>query len=228
MEPKTAEYLINGSNLKVHYLDLDGVHEILNEVFMADCYRLKYLYDLGYEVKLAVDIGAHMGFFGALVRHYWPLAKVMSFEPEFRLFPMVLRNSDPAYVYTAGIRYDGRHNFSMSPKTGGSMFYDPTVNLNPDIPKVYEQTTVATTTLEPHVGAMRIDLLKIDVEGSEIHIFENMTASVRRNVKRIVGEYHTVEGWPFMEKLLRRQFPHLTPRTLNADLMAPIACFEAV
>lgn len=219
-----AEYTINGQNVEVEYLKRDGIQDILSEVFVSDCYQIGNLFKSGFDPKLVVDVGTHMGFFGKLVHAYWPECKVIGFEPEKELYEVASRNNG-GNVWNFAVRYDGRNDFYISPKTGGSVVYDATVNFSETIPLEYIHRRVLTVPLEIIQG--EIDLLKLDCEGSEFDILCGMTEPMRKRIKRIVGEYHHLSGFRFIQRIIEIRFPHLKPRLLGNDPELPIAMFEA-
>lgn len=230
MNTGIAEYQKDGRRLAVQYLDRDGVQDILREVFVDDCYQIEELAKSGYAVRTVIDIGAHMGFFAALIHHFWPEANVICVEPQSDLHPIL---NGPNKAIAAAVRHDGRANLLVSPKTGGSMVYDPTVNIFTDIPSWYKPETVTAITylklLElAQLGLdTKIDLLKLDCEGSEFDILTNIPTALRLNIRRIVGEYHHIAGFEYVKRLIQIKYPHLTPRCFG-DPACPIQQFEAV
>lgn len=225
-------FKIDGRAFTVTYLNLPGVDEIMREVIAQDIYHLAWIKSKGYAVNVAVDVGAHMGFFGRLVQHYWPHAKVLSFEPDSALIPCIVANCGPNWIGNVAIRYNGKHDYYVSPKTGGSMIYDPTVNFCDAIPQTYEHKVVPTKHLEcvnDWIGRdTPIDLLKLDCEGSEFDILCGMSEDIRRRIRLIVGEYHHVAGYHFVEKIIEMKYPHLRPRFTGFNTLDTISTFEAL
>lgn len=224
---ETKCFEIDDRPLTVRYLPLQGIESILSEIFEYDIYHLRELRDSGYQIHHAIDIGAHMGFFGALLRHYWPLARVISIEPDIDLRDCLMLNAKGDVHCPLAIRYDGKHSFFVSPFTGGSMIYDPTVNFCDSIPETYTRRSVPILPLEVVAGNDTVDLLKMDCEGSEFDILCGITAGLRTRIRRITGEYHHIAGYKFVEKIIQMKYPHLTPRFTGKDPEDTIATFEA-
>lgn len=229
MNTGIAEYQKDGRRLAVQYLDRDGVQDILREVFVDDCYHIEELAKSGYAVRTVIDIGAHMGFFAALIHHFWPESNVICVEPQSDLHPIL---NGPNKAIAAAVRHDGKSELLVSPKTGGSMVYDPTVNIFTDIPDWYKAEHVRSLTYLQLLGESglerntTIDLLKLDCEGSEFDILTNIPTAQRANIRRIVGEYHHIAGFEYVNRLIEIKYPHLKPYCWG-DPHSTIQAFEA-
>lgn len=221
-------YFVGGTPLMAACLDLPGADSILSEVVENDCYHLSDLHRSGYRIDVAVDVGAHMGFFGLMIHHFWPEARVIGFEPDPDLLTCAQANyrGDPSDLFNAAIRYDGRHTLYVRPDwTGGTMIYDPAVNHCDDIPKTYLPREIRTFRLEDVVRHETIDLLKLDCEGSEYDILRSMASERAARIRRIVGEFH--DGYAQIEAIIKDRFSHLQPRLLTEPADAAQGIFEA-
>lgn len=228
-DTRTAVYQKDGRPLSVEYYDRDGVQDILKEVFVDDCYHIEDLAKSGYKVETVLDIGAHMGFFAALIHHFWPQSNVICVEPQADLHPLLNR---PNQSVQAAIRHDGKTQFLVAPKTGGSMVYDPTVNIFTEIPSWYKTEQVSVMTYLQLLDTAKIpreapiDLLKLDCEGSEFDILANIPTAQRTKIRRIVGEYHHIAGFEYVKRLIEIKYPHLKPYCWG-DPNSSIQSFEA-
>lgn len=189
--------------------DSKDIAAVINEVLCRDCYELVQLRDKGVQIKYALDVGAHMGTFAAFVKLLWPGVVMSCFEPNPELAEICKLNVPWANVVTAAVRYDGRDNLFISEHEAGSCMYDPTVNFDDDIPTKYRKIHVPTVRLEPFITSP-LDLLKLDCEGSEFDILSSISRDCIPLIKRIVGEYHHVAGFRFVEQIIKLRFPHLT------------------
>lgn len=226
-----AVYLYDHGSVEVEYADCPGVQDILREMFEEDTYRLKELKKSGYDVRLCLDVGAYMGFFGKLVHYHWPQAKVLAFEPNADLCDYIRINGSDV-IFNNAVRYDGKSEFWVSEYPSGSVIYDPTVNFSEEITNKYQKRTVIPLRFEDAVvgnfiNGNRIDLLKIDCEGSEFDILCGISPNIRSLIRRIIGEYHHISGYRFVEQIISLRYPHLTPKLLDSDPLKTIANFEA-
>lgn len=154
--------------------DLNIAHEVFN-IKMYDLTPFK-------NINTIVDIGAHIGSFTVKAKLTYPNAKIYSYEPIAGNFEMLKANTskfpDVKIFNTtvSGDRLPGRLMESNATNTGLNIFEygkEPT----------YPNTHIKQ--IQDMVG--HIDLLKIDCEGGENSIFENMDFS---KVGIIIAELH--------------------------------------
>lgn len=223
-------FSIDGRTLTIAYFDILGVGEIMKGVIEQDDYAMRQMRDDKYDLRTVVDVGAHMGFFGAMVKHYYPKAQVISIEPDVNLLPCLAENVKTDICCPVAIRYDGKSDYYVSKYTGGSLIYDSAITFNEGIPFDYEHRKVSAKPLEvvdDWIHGAPIDLLKLDCEGSEFDILSGMPNGMRTRIRRITGEFHHIGGWRFMEQILVHRFAHLKPRLRDSDPFKTIALFEA-
>lgn len=173
---------------------------IVRDVHLEDCYRLKELKQCP---RYVMDIGAHVGTFARAVRQRSSAAKIACVEANAENLDCLLQNVDrfatvfygactyePGDVTLAGTVYPGTEN------TGGSRLLTakakrPSGGFEIDGYRI-EQQTLPKWSLEELVATLewpRIDLLKLDCEGSEFSILENADLDYL-GISIIVGEYH--------------------------------------
>ena len=157
------------------------------------------------EPEAILDVGAHVGFFSVLMRHRFPNARIIAVEADRANLPALSHNLQGMNVYIAGgactyeqpplvLRstvYRGSHN------TGGSAVVapgapdqaehgrQPREEIGPERIRTLEQ-------LFGDFGIDRLDLLKIDAEGSEHSILRKCELSTLARIGVILGEWH---GW---------------------------------
>jgi FkbM family methyltransferase len=180
-------------------------------------------------IKTIIDLGANTGLASFYFQHNFPGAKIYCIEPDPGNFNQLLQNLEPGI--TAGHivplkaaidKTDGeasliisqmRYNSSIAPAMKGSENMVRTISM---------KTLVKTN------GLTRIDLLKIDIEGSEQRLFENDTDWLYA-VKHIFIEFHSTQIKEFCIKVLLSKNFSLYPvanktgntllyRALNNDL----------
>lgn len=207
------------SNLVRHgefWLRADNVEQdlvIVRDVFEQDAYCTRLLSDNVGE-QVVVDIGAHIGCFARLWHRKNPRAKIICVEacPE-NIEALRANVGEFSQVIQAACTYQPGPVALLNAvrpqceSTGGSTVV-PAAQLHELIGRqlVYQywedSRELAKVTLEDVMrlaGVDRIDVLKLDCEGSEFSILENTTSLAR--IRIIVGEYHGKERW---SHLLRR------------------------
>lgn len=176
---KTREHFVTlrtGEMMQIR--DIFGVDlAIIRELFGQDVYNLREL-SLPKDA-VVLDVGAHIGSFSAAIHSKFADARITAFEPHPDNFIFLQKNApfaecvNVAVAGHEGEAYLGDHRASSSYALGDSGL------------------AVKTVTLESYMCAVpRIDLLKVDVEGSEKDIFENLNPSLLMRVDRIFMEIH--------------------------------------
>ncbi len=192
----------------------DWDRQIVESVFANDEYQLRALGEAGLPVRWVLDVGSHIGAFTRLVKQLWPAASVIAVEPDPTAKPYWHFN-------TAG--FDGLfwHEQAIVPMGGPrtvrlmhSLDQNAAANFTAEI--VAEFTTVPTERSFDEVAAVDIvsllsehgnpdlDFVKLDCEGAEAHILEDLRmAQYLPRITHICGEWHYFESIERIESALR-------------------------
>lgn len=186
------------------------LHE--EEVIRSDSYNLKELYRNDKDIKYVVDIGANVGAFSYYISQLYPDAKIIACEPSAECMEWIKKNTHDALLYvTKAIvgdsdtktvdlnvcRWAGNNHvvgkFDMeSWKRYGC--------------EVLSKTVVPATTLMDVIeenNFPQVDLLKIDTEGSEPDILESIPKEWFKNIKYIIGEWHSQADLTRIQEVLK-------------------------
>jgi FkbM family methyltransferase len=177
----------------------DWDESICREVLAQDTYRLRQLQVEGANVEYAVDVGGHIGISTALIKRLWPDARLIVIEPELENFHMLRRNTMalPDVICVAGA-VAGEH-FGHVPFRSFAVVFAAGNSGIGQLCGTAEGGTipVAAWTLEElmiRYDFPRIDLLKLDCEGSEAAILEEARrAGILERIRWIRGEWHGTE-----------------------------------
>jgi FkbM family methyltransferase len=117
-----------------------------------------------------VDAGAHIGMASILFALQYPTARIIAIEPETSNFRALIRNTAPYKTITpiqaALWREDGQVALGASKAHPKGAFH-----IVEDGPQNVRAITMATVMRE--FGIDSVDLLKVDIEGAEIEVFES-------------------------------------------------------
>lgn len=172
---------------------------VVEDVFIRDTYKLGELKER-FSIETIVDVGAHIGTFGRLAKKLIPGCKVFSYECEPENYATLRKNLEPYGLpspHKAAVTYEKEVAllnavFPNCVTTGGSTVCSPAQLENVDKTQYWaDSRPIETRTLEQVFQENkidRIDVLKLDCEGSEFSILEN-TSSLDK-VMTIVGEWH--------------------------------------
>ena len=169
----------------------DGDYAIAHELFLDHQY--KHCDEVIRKSEDAIiDIGGHLGFFSLYASLLNPKVPIYSFEPHNGNFELLKRNLKDNRVKNVV-----PWNLAVSNKEGPINLLLSKEDLNHSTVKAIESTgevqKTQATTLEKIFDRHQIghcDLLKIDCEGAEFAILEDMPKSVYDRVSNIFLEYH--------------------------------------
>ncbi len=169
----------------------------------------------GKENMIIFDIGAHIGSFTMKVAMEG--AHVYAFEPDKDNYELLLENIKLNKLEARVTPC----NIAITEKTGTGILR---VNaLNPGGHSLFLGTSqdkmmhIPTKSLEDVMKEFSldtIDLIKIDIEGSEYVIFQHMSKETMDKISTIVGEYHLSlseprQNFSLIKNYLSKSFPHI-------------------
>jgi len=211
---------------KIHVLDKNfqmwtrderpGDPAVMDEVIRNDTYMLRQMAAVLKDVSVIIDVGGHIGTFSVLAARWWPQARLFAVEPNPRSHELLALNykdyiANEGKAYHGAVRYDDANLLTDgSSATGGGFMAKPTWKPTPA--KGHEQYEVMATEIPlfqigqilDENGADRVDLLKLDCEGSEMEILRDMPDEEAARIGAICGEYH--HGAENILTLLRERF----------------------
>jgi len=162
----------------------DSSYYSYNEVFVKEIYDDKLVRI--YEDDVVVDIGANYGFFSLYAKKFNP-KKIIAFEPSLGVFDLLAENVEDVILHQKAISGNsGILNFSEVKNSTASS----RITKNDD---GYMVEVIGINNLHEYLKLEKIDYLKIDCEGSEKEIFEEITEDTLNKINKIVVEYHSEE-----------------------------------
>lgn len=167
---------------------------IYREVVEQDTYNLRTLARLHPEIKRAVDIGASFGPASKFIKILWPDADIHAFEPDYERFKLLEENM----AEFSGVKC---HNIGLVGEDRQHVGFDGgKYRKSVDIAWATALCVGSGKSVDYLNGKFRleyvrdywpddVDLLKIDVEGFEWGIIEDL-AKAQKLPKIIIGEWH--------------------------------------
>lgn len=170
-----------------------GDHASFFENFVEIPYGLE---ELG-PVRLAVDAGAHVGCFSLALHRAFPEAEIVAFEPDAANLRLLTRNWEANAIRgcivgkalwteeTECAFRVGKSNSGRIASTSADFDEERVAR------RVSETVRVETTTLAEQLGDRvgEVDLLKLDIEGAELDVLENVLPLLGPDA-RILCELH--------------------------------------
>ncbi len=175
-------HLRNGLRFKVRIFSDDL--PIIYEVIARDSYGLQAL-TLG-ERPVVVDIGGNIGVFSAAVHRLYPGAQITVFEPHPENFALLQCNAPFAQLEQKAVA-----------GSAGEVHIEASGHASA-LKLSHQGIAVPAVTLEQVLAPFRaVDLLKVDIEGSEYEVFTHASPALMTKVHQVIVEVHrdTWRGW---------------------------------
>lgn len=188
------------------------------DIFERDCYGLKNL--TLKESPFILDVGAHFGYFSLFCLEQFKNPEIIAIEccPEnlpilktnvgsrVTILPKALTYQKDVYLLNSAI-LPTRVTCGASEVLSLDEIKKHRHN---ELHYFVDPRPLETITLEEIVKDRRVDILKLDCEGSEFSILENTTCLEQMDL--IVGEWHGRTRW---EELIKRRFSSWEYRVLR-------------
>jgi FkbM family methyltransferase len=161
----------------------DPSYYSFDEVFNKEIYKDKLL--VINEGDVVVDIGGNYGFFSLYAKQFNP-SKIITFEPSKKIFNYLNKN------FTSGLLYQK----AVSGKSEIKKFSDNNISSASnklDEKGDYDVEVIGINDLFVYLGVEKIDYLKIDCEGAEKDIFEEISKETISKINKMVIEFHSDE-----------------------------------
>jgi FkbM family methyltransferase len=157
---------------------------VFEEIFL-DCD-----YDLSFDIspRLIVDAGANVGFASIFFANRYPGSTIIALEPEPENFRLLLQNTRlyPEIVPVQAALWGRTAILAVSRDTESwaHKVSEPSLNDHTTVPGL----TIAD--LLRNYGRASIDILKMDIEGAEIEVFNNEAHHWLKTTKVLIVELH--------------------------------------
>ena len=175
-----------GSSLSVLNREV-GLH-LYREIVIAQVYSFSFFGSN----PLIIDCGSNVGMSVLYFKKLFPECRVLAVEPDPEAFRMLQRNvSDNRWqnvtLYNSAVAgTDGTIDLYVSSENPGDLGTST-------IPQEHlpQRLVVPSICLSTLIGDKEVDFLKLDIEGSEMEVIEELERSgALRRVRRMVIEYH--------------------------------------
>jgi FkbM family methyltransferase len=180
--------------LEIHHGQGDSPFYIFNEIFVEECYTGSNFYR-PQTSHTVLDLGANIGFFAIYLQWRARGIRVHCFEPaeqtRSRLERNIRINGLDKYVVVyplAVLDRPGVAYLKQARKTGVRSLFENRHSRGAG----EEVQCISLHQALDHCGVGRVDLLKVDVEGAEIEVFEGACGHIWDRIERVALEFHDV------------------------------------
>jgi FkbM family methyltransferase len=181
-----ASFKLPGYTGKLHYRPHTADLVTFREIFLREAYRIPF--PTTFNPQFIVDAGANIGFTSVFWANLYPQAQILALEPEPDNFSLLSKNASayPAIAPLHAAIWKNENPVSVHDPGYGLRGYR-VEQTNTDAPSTVPAFSIPA--LMKRFNWQVIDLLKMDIEGSEKEIFEADTAWLA-SVRCLVIELH--------------------------------------
>ena len=186
---KTVQVRIPGSGgfvrLRLPSTDVTTFRQIL----MSEEYKL----DVWHPPRTIIDAGANVGLSSVYFASQFPDARIIAVEPESRNFELLEENTAPypkIEPVRAALWFEDAEIYVLDPGLGESGF--TTDGESEEQTAAHRREPVRALTIETlmeETGINHVDLLKVDIEGAELQLFQHADHWINK-VDAIAIELH--------------------------------------
>ena len=173
----------NVAGYKIKALTYASLRSLLHEIFLDQDYY--FLTDK--ESPLIIDCGSNIGASILYFKKLYPNARIIGFEPFPQAFQALRSN-----IEMNGLQNVTVFNLALSDKNGEqTLFYESASPLRMSFQRAQGGSiSVGTTMLSKYID-QPVDLLKMDIEGAELHVIEELNETKRLPlIDQMIVEYH--------------------------------------
>jgi FkbM family methyltransferase len=181
----------------VKFFDYIQLLTLFEEIFVFEVYR----FSTQNPRSVVVDCGSNIGLSILYIKTICSTAKVIAFEPDHETFALLREN-----ILTNNLNDVTCHNLALSNFVGEAVLFKPNISGSPGmslIPTEHANRDTVYVACLSHFINEQIDFLKIDVEGSEIQILNDLIETDKiRLIRQMVIEFHPAKFSDDIQELL--------------------------
>jgi len=224
----TLPYLLNLRKPEFRLYRLPGGRKLLTNSpgSLLECFLIyeEMLDALNFEPRRIVDAGAFVGDSTLFFALKYPRALIHAYEASPRAFALAQTNiiinniEDRVRLFNEAL--SGRDGFVEFLDSFSTTAHLSTISFKAETGRLVRVPAVSLHAVLSRIG--HIDLLKVDIEGSEYLVFRNFGEQEAKKIKSILIEIHRVNGsWKaaerLKEKLLSLGYRELSAIEINED-----------
>lgn len=179
------------SGLKISTQNVEETKKIYRDIFVGK----EYFFETENDKPLILDCGAHIGLSVLYFKTLYPLAQIIAFEPNpdsFQLLTLNIQQNNLTNIQpinAAVSEKDGSAELIISNETKTPWTWGDAIVKNPwQSPDTIKTIKVKTERLSKYIN-QNIDLIKLDIEGSETVVMNEIKNKLTR-VHHIMMEFH--------------------------------------
>ena len=169
-------------NYKISSYDMDSINLLFQEIFICQ----QYFFETKLKTPFIIDCGSHIGMSIIYFKALYPQSQILAFEPAPNNFKFLSKN-----VKENNLENIILMNKAVSNEEGKMTFYgDDSLTSSLFREQGGKEIEIEVTKLSNFIDRT-VDFLKIDIEGAESLVLENLAAENKLiMVRQMIIEYH--------------------------------------
>ncbi|SKC59454.1 FkbM family methyltransferase [Ohtaekwangia koreensis] len=200
---------------KISFSSYPQILHLVEEIFISQLYK----YETSSSKPFIIDCGSNIGLAILYFKKVYPSCRIIGFEPDPATFKLLQENIHKNQLTNVTL-----HNVALNDKEEKTLLYKNstsgllTMSLIPSKDKT-EKEAINTKKISDYIHET-IDLIKIDVEGSEIKIIDDILRNGKSHlIKKMIIEYHPSILKIPIEKLITNLEEHHFTCGLSKDIL---------
>jgi FkbM family methyltransferase len=178
---------VHGKSCRIYGGNLKSNFDIYNEVILEDIYGM-FEYSKKSNPALIVDIGAHVGMFSKLCGLLFPDVEIHAYEPYLPVLEWLERNSEGTCIKVFPYAVENKSS---------SVMLDTDCSPGSTMVSLKGKLVVKCVAASEVAKGRKIDLVKMDCEGSEWSILQDI--EFLKRIKDLRMEYHLYDNHTLQE-----------------------------
>jgi len=203
---------------KIHFFEYETFAILFEELYLPDAYH----FSASSKEPLILDCGSNIGLTILYFKKIYPQCKIIGFEADVRTFKLLEKN-----IKVNNLENVTLINRALYDTKGTVPFYvsvaEPGLvqSIRPESLAHSEETRVETELLSEHINE-RVDMLKMDIEGAEQQVMNNLVKERKLPfIQEMILEYH--HHMTPVEDRLGKFLEILEDANFGYQLRAPLA-----
>ena len=222
MELEKFNYKINNVSIPFYYKKTQSdTPTYYAKILKGEIYKK---INFNKKADIILDLGANFGAASICFAIRYPNSTIISFEPVFETYKILdlnTKNFKSIFIYNiAALDTDGGSEIYIDKnKLGRSSLFSDHMDFNYNFSEKIK--TVNLYSFLKNNNIEKVDILKVDVEGSELQIINNIK-SLLKNINIIYIEIHGIKRIAELTKILSLTHKEITRDTHKEDLIESV------
>lgn len=200
-EFKPLTFVTRGNKIRFD-VPIQALYYVFKEIFVSDFYDIKKMVKKLPKAPVVIDIGANAGYFNVILFSKLKTATVYAYEPIKSNYELFKKNISLNSVLKKGVHLfnkavtgtpQGDIELFMETESDNSVIASVYADFDKQNQHIVKVPTISLEEIIRENNLQKIDLIKIDCEGSEYPILYETPANIWQQVSLLTIEVHNLD-----------------------------------